>query len=87
MARPGLRLKEERQSRGFDASSQAIQCKQSGVHVPCVQQQNVCLGVVDWSREKSEKESQVTQTREPIGLFFAQKKPPLETDRGFKTWN
>ena len=71
MARPGLRLKGERQSRGFNASLQSIQCKQSGVHVHYVQQQNECLGVVDWSLDKPEKESQVIQARECIGSFFA----------------
>ena len=84
MARPGLRLKRERQSRGFNASSQAIQCKQSGVHVHYVQQQDECLGVVDWSRDKSEKESQVIQARECIGSFLRKRKTPARDEQGFQ---
>ena len=84
MERPGLRLNEERQYRGFDASSQAIQCQQSGVHVPCVQQQNDCLDVVDGSHEKTEKESQAVQARDCIGLFVVQKKTPARDEQGFQ---
>ena len=58
--------------------------QESGVHVPCVQQQNDCLGVVDWSHEKTEKESQAVQARECIGLFFEQKKTPARDEQGFQ---
>ena len=87
MARPRLRLKGEKQYRGFNAFSQAIQSKQSGVHVHYVQQQNECLGVLNWSRNKSEKRSQVIQARDCIGSFLRKRKPPLEANRGFKKWN
>ena len=49
-----------------------------------MQQQNDFLDVVAWSRRETKKESQVTQARESIGLFFAQKKTPAQDEQGFQ---